>query len=138
MQAYVDGSFGRGIVSWGAVIIGDDNVEIAALSGVVSNPEYQEHRQVGGELYAVLHVLEWCRDNNVDGSTICYDYIGIEAWATGRWKANKELTRAYAATVRANPVRITWVKVKAHSGLSGTKGRSACCCRRHGGKGPAV
>lgn len=111
--AYVDGSYLQGKVGYGAVLLKDGTV-VSEFSGEVTHDT--DSRQVTGELMATKTVLRYCQDNDIAKVEIIYDYKGIEAWATGKWKTNKSLTRDYAAFVRNCPVKVKWTKVKSHSG----------------------
>ncbi|MCS6903920.1 MAG: RNase H family protein [Bacteroidia bacterium] len=114
-QIYVDGSYYGGRVGYGAVILREDQI-IKEFSGKVS-PEYAQHtRQVAGELIAVGHAINWCKKNNISEVEIYYDYTGIEKWATGEWKANLPLTQRYARFMQNLSIKVTWKKVKSHSG----------------------
>ncbi len=55
--------------------------------------------------------------------TIYYDYMGIEMWATGQWKRNKQGTIAYYDYVQSirSRLKLTFVKVKGHSGVEGNE-----------------
>ena len=75
------------------------------------------HRNVAAEIQAVLQGLQHCLEFNYTPVTVCYDYEGLEAWATGRWKANTPFTAAYQHRVRSLPFTITWKKVPAHTGI---------------------
>jgi ribonuclease H-related protein len=112
-RAYVDGAFIDGRTGYGAVILRGDTV-VARLKGAVRGQEAL--RQVGGELEAVRQVLAWCTEHDIAVIAIYYDYTGIEAWATGKWKTNNPVTRAYAREVGPSPIAITWHKVKSHAG----------------------
>lgn len=48
-----------------------------------------------------------------------YDYLGIEKWSTGEWKAKKDLTKDYAAFMQKymKIINIEFEKVKAHTGV---------------------
>lgn len=115
VRAYVDGSFLGGRVGYGLVIVQNDTV-IFEMSGGVDNPDYVAARQVAGELFSVGKVVQWCRANSVQGISIYYDYAGIEAWATGKWKANQNLTKNYREFIRNCGLKIQWHKVAAHTG----------------------
>ena len=55
--------------------------------------------------------------------TIYYDYMGIEMWATGDWKRNKQGTIAYYDYMQSvkNKIKIKFMKVKGHSGVDGNE-----------------
>src|SRR5690606_17533644 len=113
-QAYVDGSYINGSVGYGAVIL-HKNQEIKRFSGSVEHDV--EQRQVVGELQATVQVLMWCEENDILDIEIFYDYEGIQKWAAGEWRANNAATQHYQQTVQTSPVRVTWQKVKSHSGV---------------------
>ena len=54
---------------------------------------------------------------------IYYDYLGIEMWATGGWKRNKTGTIAYYEYMQQvrDKIRVTFIKVKGHSGVEGNE-----------------
>ena len=85
-RAYVDGSFIDGMVGYGAVVLDNDTIA-AEISGCVDDPEAIGSRQVGGELQAVVEVLEWCKKNSISEIAIFYDFQNIEKWATGKYRA---------------------------------------------------
>lgn len=117
--AYVDGSYDKstGMYGYGAVIISD---------GV--NKEFHGYGRdvdgiwnVAGELAGVQAACRYALANGYDELHVCYDYEGIEKWATGAWKAKKPATKAYADyinnEVTARGLKVTFEKVKAHSGI---------------------
>lgn len=113
-EIYVDGSFEDDAVGYGVVILRNGQVAEELCGAAQTDPA---HRQVGGEIKAVLEALQWCQAHAVKAATIYYDYMGLQAWATGQWKATKPLTQQYAAAVRAAPIALTWRKVTSHSGV---------------------
>ena len=115
VEAYVDGSYREGKVGWGAVIVKNGEL-YGEFSGVMNDDEVQGTRQVAGELRAVEETLFWCKEQKVSEISIYYDYAGIREWVTGAWKAKKEVTQKYRDHVRSCGIKITWVKVKSHSG----------------------
>jgi ribonuclease HI len=114
-QAYVDGSYhaGRQTVGYGAIILKNGEEESRFLGRV---NEYTESRQVGGELAATMRVIQWCKQNNITAIDIYYDYKGIEAWARGTWKTEKEMTQAYAKFMKESGIKVHWHKVESHTG----------------------
>lgn len=113
-HAYVDGSFLKKKIGYGSVIIEDGKI-LAELSGRVDD-KYAAHHQIAGELKAVIETVAYCKNNNINAISIHFDYNGIEKWAQGKWKANKELTRLYQNYMLRQTLAVNWVKVKAHSG----------------------
>lgn len=115
-EAYVDGSFTDGPIGYGALILKDGKL-VFEIGSTVDDPTLLDMRQVGGELQAVYTVIEWCKKNHIQQISIFYDYEGIECWATGRWKTKNLATEAYAKFIKSCEIRITWNKVKSHSGV---------------------
>ena len=64
-------------------------------------------RNVSGEILGCLKAIQYAIDHHYEAICIYYDYEGIEKWATGLWKANKEQTQN---------IDIYFQKVLAHSG----------------------
>ncbi|MDE6055419.1 MAG: ribonuclease H family protein [Lachnospiraceae bacterium] len=117
--AYVDGSFNKelGKYAFGCVLIKPDG-EIIRESGNGDNPESLELGNVTGEMLGAMYAVKWCEINGYSAVIICYDYMGIEMWATGGWKANKNLTQKYAVFMQESSrrIRITFHKIAAHTG----------------------
>ena len=114
-EIYVDGSYINGATGYGLVILKDGRA-VEELFGQVAVAAASGTRQVAGELIAVEEALKWCQKNDVKEVSIFYDYLGIEKWATGAWKANQSLTQSYGKFVRASGIRIRWHKVASHTG----------------------
>ncbi len=114
ISAYVDGSFLNKVIGYGAVILDGERI-IHKISGKMDD-KYEEHYQIGGELKAAIESVSWAKNNNIKDLHIYYDYKGIEMWATGKWKANKELTQAYQAYMLKQPITLHFHKVAAHTG----------------------
>lgn len=116
LDIYVDGSFAGETTTYAVVVVQSDQ-KIWEDLGIVPPTDVEGTRQVAGELMAVLKALEWCKANDIDMTTIHYDYQGIEKWATGGWKAKKTVTQQYRDTVQTSGIQITWHKVDAHTGV---------------------
>ena len=117
--AYVDGSFDVkiGRYSFGCILLLPDG-EIIRESGNGDNPESVALRNVTGEMLGAMFAVQWCVKNEYSAVKICYDYAGIEMWATGGWKAKNQLTQKYAEYMRNNGKRIaiSFQKIAAHTG----------------------
>ena len=87
-------------------------------SGNGANPESLALRNVAGEMLGAMFAVKWCVRNGYSAVEICYDYMGIEMWATGGWKAKNDLTQKYAAFMKENgkEIRISYRKIAAHTG----------------------
>ena len=116
IEAYVDGSWMAGRVGWATVILKGGKL-YGEFSGALDDEEVQGTRQVAGELKAVEQTLYWCVEQDIKEITIYYDYAGVKEWVTGAWKAKLPLTQKYRDYVRSLDVKISWVKVKSHSGV---------------------
>ena len=116
--AYVDGSFNvkTGEYSFGAVIFLDGKT--VEHSEKFSDSEMAEMRNVAGEIKGAEFVMRYCVERGIKSLKIVYDYMGIEAWATGKWKTNKIGTTAYKAYYDSikDKLLVDFEKVKGHSG----------------------
>lgn len=119
MLAYVDGSFSLEymIYSYGAVIITRDGIE--TFKGKEDDPILVKMRNVSGELKGAMVAMDIAVEKNYRKLSLHYDYAGIEKWAIGEWKTNKEGTRAYKSYYDSikNKLDVKFVKVKAHTGV---------------------
>lgn len=117
--AYVDGSYNKKTkeYGYGCVIIKGQKV-IKKLYGKGNKPELARMRNVSGEILGCLAALQYAIDHHYTQICIYYDYEGIEKWATGSWKTNKEATKQYAQAVKQlnKIIDIHFIKVLAHSG----------------------
>ena len=116
--AYVDGSFllENFEFSFGAVIF--HNGEMKEFSKKFSDPELVTMRNVAGEIKGAEFVMKYCIENNIPAIDIYYDYMGIEKWCTGEWKANKPGTIDYRDFYNSikDKIKVNFIKVKGHSG----------------------
>lgn len=120
IEIWVDGSCiprGHGSLrlGWG-LLVKKNGVEIHRDKGNDIPHEAVEHRNVAGEILAILKAIKWCQSQGISEMTIYYDYQGLESWATGAWRAKLPFTKAYAHAVNESGITIHWVKVRAHSG----------------------
>lgn len=118
--AYVDGSFNakKKVYGYGAVLIDGQQV-IKHLYGHGDNPDCLPSRNVAGEIFGALAAVKYAVEHpEYDGIVIYYDYMGIEKWAIGEWKANKKLTQYYAGQMAKyrKQLPIVFMKVEAHTG----------------------
>ncbi|APM40090.1 viroplasmin family protein [Clostridium kluyveri] len=119
LYAYVDGSFNNKekVAGYGLVLVQNDQVIFKDL-GAFRSMEMNESKNVFGEIRGALKAVELAIANDFKEITIVYDYMGIECWAKGEWKANKVLTKDYKEFMQKymKKIDIKFKKVKAHSG----------------------
>lgn len=116
--AYVDGSYDAATkrYSYGCLVFHNGKVYKSARA---FNDDMVTMRNVAGEISGAITVMKWCVDNGVQVLNLYYDYEGIEAWCTGRWRANKPYTQNYVQTYRKytddHKLTVIFHKVKSHS-----------------------
>ncbi len=120
IHIWVDGSClrssnGRLHFGWAYVIL-DGERELHRASGHDVPAEACRHRNVAGEIQAVLRALAWCQAHGIAAVTVYFDYQGLASWVEGAWKTTTPFTRAYVEQVQALGMTLTWHKVRAHSG----------------------
>lgn len=117
--AYVDGSFdiSNFTYSYGVVFITKKGKE--TFSGREDDKDMAEMRNVSGELKGALIAMELAIERGIDTLYLHFDYTGIEQWAIGSWKTNKEGTKAYKVYYDSikDKLKVIFIKVKAHSGI---------------------
>lgn len=116
--AYVDGSYKleTGTYSYGVVILSDGDKH--RFSGREEDPDLASMRNVAGELKGAMVAMDWAISEHKKTLYLHYDYTGIENWAKGNWKTNRNGTKAYKTYYDSikNRLEVRFIKVKAHSG----------------------
>ncbi|KAF5067541.1 RNase H [anaerobic digester metagenome] len=117
---YCDGSYDDILkrYSYGVVMIDQDGNE-TSLSGSGNDFRYLPSRNVAGEVFGALAGLEQALRSGYRNVRLCYDYTGVENWATGKWAANAEISQMYQNAYRqliSKGLKVTFEKVKSHSG----------------------
>lgn len=121
LTAYVDGSYHDGIKTYafGCVFLLPDGRTLTYF-GNGTEPDSLAMRNVAGEMLGAMYAVRFALKNGYQHIDICYDYAGIEQWATGGWKTNKELTKKYAGFMQkqGNFIDIRYHKVEAHANVT--------------------
>jgi Predicted double-stranded RNA/RNA-DNA hybrid binding protein len=119
VQIFVDGSFNldRKIAAYGLVIVKKDKVFLKDFSAYPYSDVTDSHN-VGAELIGAKRAVELSLANDFKNLVIHYDYMGIEKFATGAWKAKIPQTTEYQIFMQRymKLVDISFVKIKSHSG----------------------
>ena len=116
--AYVDGSYNADTKIFGyGVVFFYDNKKVELYKSY-DDEEMATMRNVAGEIYGSMVAMEYAIEHNIPKLDIYYDYMGIEKWCTGQWKAGKAGTIAYKKYYNQakKKVHISFCKVKGHSG----------------------
>lgn len=123
VYAFVDGSYNVAtkVYGYGGFLIHNGEKEI--LQGAGDEEEMASMRNVAGEILGSMAAIKKAIELGLKEVTIFYDYMGIEMWATGGWKRNKTGTIAYYDYIQSvkDKVKISFVKVKGHSGVEGNE-----------------
>lgn len=121
--AFVDGSFNAetGVYGYGGYLF--DGTTKHPLQGHGHNPEMASMRNVAGEIEGSMAAVRKAEELGIREMTMFYDYQGIEQWATGNWKTNKDSTKAYAEFMKPEnrSVALSFVHTKGHSGIEGNE-----------------
>ncbi len=116
--AYVDGSYNAstGEFSYGVVMF--HNGQELHFSQKFADEELATMRNVAGEIKGAEAAMAYAYEQGMNELKIYHDYEGIAKWPLRQWQANKEGTIAYRAFYDriSEKVRISFVKVKGHSG----------------------
>lgn len=117
LYAYIDGSFNEAsnVAGYGVVLVYNDQVILKDLAGF-RGMNFNEYRNVFGELRGAIKAVELAIANEYDSVTIVYDYNGVGLFATGEWKAKKDITKDYQDFMMSykKVIDISFIKVNAH------------------------
>jgi ribonuclease HI len=121
--AFVDGSYNGAthVYGYGGFLMAAGQKYVIQGSG--NDADMAKMHNVAGEVLGSMAAMEKALELGISELTIYYDYMGIEMWATGQWKRNKEGTAAYYAYVQSiqPKIKLSFVKVKGHSGVEGNE-----------------
>lgn len=122
--AFIDGSFNEktGVYGYGGFLCA--NGKNYKLQGSDNNLEMASMRNVAGEIKGAIAAVQKAQELGLPSLLICYDYHGIEKWATGAWKTNTMATKAYANVInnaRNSGLQIDFEHFKGHSGWAGNE-----------------
>ncbi len=122
--AYVDGSYNKFTKTYGyGGYVFDTKKHV--LQGSGTDPEMASMRNVAGEILGATAAIQFAVDHGYKTLKLYYDYSGIECWPTGKWNAGKQGTMEYRdfcrKCMKEHGLKIEFVKVKGHSGVSGNE-----------------
>lgn len=126
MKVYTDGSYDKKrsptTTAFAAVVVKDETPSeyiVDIIFGVQKEPWVQMWN-VGGELCGVITAIDYMQYKyHADNIELYFDYIGIEKWVTGEWKAKNSNTIAYRKHMEKikEDIPITFIHVPGHSNI---------------------
>lgn len=128
--AYTDGSYsergGKKAYASAAIFRPENGTQWMCLKHADNKQELISFRNVAGELLAVTTLCDHIMRTMPECTELIlnYDYVGIENWVTGIWKANNVLTanyRDYMREVVMPRLSIVFNHTKGHSGDTGNE-----------------
>lgn len=119
--AYTDGSYNDDthITGGGGVLIYKGQEHYFALCTTEADTEYNNMRNVGGEILAARAAAMKAKELGIKSLHIYHDYEGVGAWVKGEWKTNKPMTQEYVEfmnSMKKNGLKVIFSQVDAHSG----------------------
>lgn len=114
---YIDGSYDAKseAYSFGGVLLLE--TEKITFKKAFAKDEYSQYRNVAGEIKGAAYIMNYAIKRGLKKLRICYDYMGIEKWYTGSWKANSKIALEYlnfADAIRGK-LEVEFVKIKSHT-----------------------
>lgn len=118
LYAFIDGSYNKSTdtVGYGLVLVKDNIIQFKDL-GSFRKINFNQSKNVFGELRGALKAIELAIANDFKDICIVYDYIGVSKFATAEYKAKTDVTRDYQVAMSRyrNMINIEFQKVKAHA-----------------------
>lgn len=121
--AYVDGSYNQatGVYGCGGFLHENGKYHIITASG--SGPE-KSMRNVAGEIMGACRAIKLAYSLRLRKIQICYDYLGIEQWASGVWETKNEWTKDYHEFIQKYSklgMQLIFIHTKGHTGIAGNE-----------------
>ncbi|MBQ7642109.1 MAG: ribonuclease H family protein [Acholeplasmatales bacterium] len=116
-MAYTDGSFNKdnNRYSFGCVLLMNGN-EYHFKKGFPED-EFSSLRNVAGEIKGASFIINYAINHDIKELHLYFDYIGIEKWYIGEWKAKSSIAIKYQefAKEAKNKINVIFHKVKSHA-----------------------
>lgn len=123
VYSFVDGSFNpdTGVYGYGGFLCVEGKK--IPIMGHDNKADMSSMRNVAGEISGAMVAVKKAEELNLREMTILYDYRGIEEWALGRWRANKQGTVDYVDFMNSDKrkVQLKFQHVKGHTGIEGNE-----------------
>ncbi|MFN3692359.1 MAG: hypothetical protein ACK4R7_05665 [Fervidobacterium sp.] len=83
----------------------------------VDSPILSVHRNVSGEIFAVMYSVYYSYKQGYKSLVVFHDYEGLSKWASGEWKSKTEIAKFYKdflENYRKKGFEMFFCKVKSH------------------------
>ena len=116
-KCYIDGSYDEKTDKYsfgGALIVDGKCIKFKRAFGP---DEYSQYRNVAGEIRGASYIINYCHNRGIKKLHLFYDYIGIEKWYLGEWKANTNIAIKYQEFSMdiKDKIEVVFHKVKSHT-----------------------
>ncbi len=120
--AFSDGSFDKNhrVTSYGVLLFFRKNTySLSSSFTEKTSLSLVETWNVGGELEGVKAAVNKAIALGAKKLLVYYDYMGIECWANGSWKAKNPIAENYQTFIneKQKQIELEFHKVKAHTGI---------------------
>ncbi|MBR6072568.1 MAG: ribonuclease H family protein [Acholeplasmatales bacterium] len=114
---YIDGSYDEktNAYSFGGILL--YNGKEYEFKRRFESDEYSLHRNVSGEIRGASYIINYSLKRGIKKLHLFYDYIGIEKWYKGEWKANTNIAIKYVNFAKEvdGKIEVVFHKVKSHT-----------------------
>ena len=115
--AYIDGSYDSKTenYSFGGCLFIDG--KIYKFKKKYLKDEFSSFRNVAGEIKGAGYIINYAINHGIKELNIYYDYLGIEKWYIGEWKAKTPIALEYVsfATKIKDKIKINFYKIESHT-----------------------
>ncbi len=115
--AYIDGSYDKDTenYSFGGCLFIDGN--ILNFKKKYLKDEYSSFRNVAGEIKGAGYIINYAINHGIKELNIYFDYLGIEKWYIGEWKAKTPIALEYVkfAEEAKKKIKVNFFKIKSHT-----------------------
>jgi len=115
--AYIDGSYDSKTenYSFGGCLFIDG--KILKFKKKYLKDEYSSFRNVAGEIKGAGYIINYAINHGIKNLNIYYDYLGIEKWYKGEWKAKTPIAIEYVnyANEAKKKINVNFFKIESHT-----------------------
>ena len=118
---YVDGSYNQDTEQYAYGMMIEDKSGVHYFGKAYPKDNMSSMRNVAGEIAGAKTAIQYCLDNDLKNVQLNYDYVGIEKWCNGEWKAKNPATKAYQDFYNnaSEHVNIHFNHTPGHQGIEG-------------------